>query len=93
VRDEQTAYQKYHVTTLGMNPASVESHEKYSAAFKFNFPLVSDPERTAAAAYRVLKPDGRGIQRTVYLIGQDGNVVFAQRGAPLFHQILATFLG
>jgi peroxiredoxin Q/BCP len=89
VRDEQTDYKKKGVTTLGMNPASVESHEKYVEGFTFNFPLVSDPERAAAKAYHALKPDGRGIVRTVYLIGTDGKVLFAQRGAPPSDAILA----
>ena len=82
MRDEQTKYAARGVRTLGMNPASVESHEKYTEKFRFNFPLVSDPEREAAAAYHALKPDGKGIVRTVYLVGRDGKVRFAQRGAP-----------
>ena len=89
MRDEQTEYQKRKVTTLGINPASLESHEKYSAGFKFNFPLCSDGGRDVARAYRALKPDGKGIQRTVYLIGQDGTVLFAQRGAPPADAILS----
>ncbi len=68
--------------TIGVNPASVVSHEKYSDGFKFNFPLLSDSERSIAGAYHALKPDGKGIQRTVYLIGQDGRVLFGERGAP-----------
>ena len=35
-----------------------------------------------AGAYNALKDDGKGIQRTVYVIGRDGTVRFAQRGAP-----------
>jgi len=89
VRDEQTRYREKKVTTLGMNPASVESHEKYSEGFKFNFPLVSDEGRAAARAYHALKPDGKGIVRTVYLIGADGRVLFGQRGAPAQDAILA----
>jgi peroxiredoxin Q/BCP len=82
VRDEQTTYLAKGVATLGMNPASVASHEKYTAKFRFTFPLCSDPDRTAARAYRALKPDGNSIARTVYLIGTDGAVLFAQRGMP-----------
>ena len=89
MRDEQTEYRKRNVTTLGINPASVESHEKYSAGFKFNFPLLSDAERAVAGAYHALKPDGKGIARTVYLIGQDRRVLFAQRGAPPSDAILS----
>ena len=89
MRDEQAAYRKKDVTTLGVNPAAVASHEKYSEGFRFNFPLVSDPERHAARIYKALKPDGKGIQRTVYLIGTDGRVLFAQRGAPPADAILS----
>ena len=89
MRDEQTEYQKQRVTTLGLNPASVAAHERYTEQFQFNFPLLSDPEREAARAYHVLKSDGRGIQRTVYLVGTDGLVLFGQRGAPPVDTILA----
>lgn len=90
MRDEQTVYRTKGVTTLGLNPAPVDSHEKYSEGFKFNFPLVSDhPERAVAKAYHALKPDGKGIVRTVYLIGADGRILFAQRGAPPQDAILA----
>ena len=89
MRDEQTAFTGKGVTTLGMNPASVESHERYTEGFTFNFPLVSDPERAAARAYHALKPDGRGVLRTVYLVGTDGRILFAQRGAPPTDAILA----
>jgi peroxiredoxin len=89
VRDEQTRYQEHSVTTLGMNPASLASHEKYVAGFQFNFPLVSDPDRAAARGYRALKPDEVGVLRTVYLIGIDGTVLFGMRGAPVVDAILA----
>ena len=82
-------YREKGVTTLGVNPASVASHEKYTEGFKFTFPLLSDPERSVARAYQALKPDGKGIQRTVYLIGTDGSVLFAQRGMPAVEAILA----
>src|SRR2546425_7297057 len=67
---------------FGVNPASTESHRGYVEKMRFNFPLLSDPERTIAGAYNALKDDGKGIQRTVYVIGRDGTVRFAQRGAP-----------
>jgi len=89
VRDEQTRYHEHSVTTLGMNPASLASHEKYTEGFQFNFPLVSDPGRAAARAFQALKPDEVGILRTVYLIGTDGTVLFGMRGAPAVDAILA----
>jgi peroxiredoxin Q/BCP len=89
VRDEQTKFKAKSVTTLGVNPASVSDHEKYVAKFRFNFQLLADTERQAARDYRVLKPDGKGILRTVYLVGRDGKVLFGKRGAPPASEVLA----
>ena len=89
MRDEQAKYQAKGVETLGVNPASVPDHEKYVAKFKFNFRLLADSEREAARTYRALKPDGKGILRTVYLIGRDGKVLFGKRGAPGAAEVLA----
>jgi thioredoxin-dependent peroxiredoxin len=82
VRDEIAKFQAGKIQPFGVNPASVDSHKGYVDKMKFNFPLLSDPERAIAGAYHALKDDGKGIQRTVYLIGRDGTVRFAQRGAP-----------
>ena len=82
MRDEIAKFQAAKIQPLGVNPASVDSHKSYVDKMRFNFPLLSDPERSIAGAYNALKDDGKGIQRTVYVIGKDGTVHFAQRGAP-----------
>ena len=88
MRDEQSKFQARGVRTFGVNPASVPDHEKYVTKFRFNFALLADTERAAAKAYRSLKPDGKGIVRTVYLIGRDGRVLFGKRGAPAADEVL-----
>ena len=93
MRDEQSKFEAKQVTTIGVNPASVVSHEKYADGFKFNFPLLSDSERSIAGAYHALKPDGKGIQRTVYLIGRDGRILFGERGAPAADAVLKALHG
>ena len=83
------AFEKAGIQPFGVNPAGVDSHLRYVQKMGFNFPLLSDPERTMARAYQALKEDGRGIQRTVYVIAQDGRIVFARRGAPPVSEIVA----
>ncbi len=82
MRDEIEIYRRANVQPFGINPASVESHRRYAEKFKFPFPLLSDPRRQVARAYGALKLGGLGIQRSVVLVGQDGKVRFAERGAP-----------
>lgn len=91
MRDEIETFRKNNVQPLGVNPAGADSHASYARKLGLPFPLLSDAERALAAAYHALKPDGRGIQRTVYGIRSDGTVAFAARGAPLPDDIVAAF--
>ena len=77
------------IQPFGVNPAGVEGHARFVEKMKFNFPLLSDPDRAIARAYHALKDDDRGIQRSVYVIGRDGTIAFAQRGAPPVSEIVA----
>jgi peroxiredoxin Q/BCP len=77
------------IQPCGVNPASVDAHWKYAEKFGFPFPLLSDPDRAIARAYRALKDDEHGIQRTVYVVGRDGRIVFGRRGAPPVDDIVA----
>ena len=84
-----TKFKNAGIQPFGVNPAGVDSHHSYVEKMSFNFPLLSDPERAIAGAYAAVKDDGKGIQRTVYVIGRDGTVRFAQRGAPAVDDIVA----
>lgn len=77
-----TKFERAGTQPFGVNPASIESHQSYVEKMKFTFPLLSDPDRAIARAYHAVKDDGKGIARSVYVIGRDGTVRFAQRGAP-----------
>jgi hypothetical protein len=41
-----------------------------------------------AAAFDCLKPDGKGILRTVYALDTQGKVIFAERGQADYNQIM-----
>jgi len=88
VRDEIAKFKATKMQPFGVNPAGVDAHKGYVDKFRFNFPLLSDPERAMSEAYNALKDDGKGIQRTVYVIGRDGTVRYAQRGAPPVEDIV-----
>ena len=88
MRDEIEQFRSAGAQPFGVNPAGVDAHRRYAEKFRFNFPLLSDKAREVAAAYGALKPDGQGIQRSVVLIGRDGVVRFAERGAPPAERVL-----
>ena len=82
MRDELAAFTTRGIQHFGVNRAGVESDARYVEKMKFNFPLLSDPERAITRAYHALKDDDTGIQRSVYVVARDGTVAFAARGAP-----------
>src|SRR3970040_1057475 len=81
------------IQPFGVNPAGVDDHRKYVEKMRFNSRARADPDRAIARAYAARKDDGKGIQRTVYVIGRDGTVKFAQRGAPPADDIVAAAAG
>jgi thioredoxin-dependent peroxiredoxin len=93
VRDEIEKFKRAGLQPFGVNPAGVDSHWQYAEKMLFGFPLLSDPDRSIARAYRALKEDGRGIIRTVYVVTRDGKVAFARRGAPPVDEIVAAVRG
>jgi peroxiredoxin Q/BCP len=82
VRDEIQSYSNSSIRPFGVNPASAQSHAAYAAKLGLPFPLLSDPGLEISRAYGAVKPDGRGIARSVYLIDRDGTVLYSQSGAP-----------
>jgi len=77
-------------TVYAINPASPEAHRKYVDQKDFNFKILSDAEREAAAQYRALKENGKSIERSVYVIDKAGKIAFARRGMPADKDILAS---
>ena len=75
------------VEIFGVNPRKLESHAKFRAKHQFPFPLLVDKGQKVAALY-----NANGlivVRRTVYLIGPDGVIRFAERGVPSPETVLA----
>ena len=83
-----TKFEQRGIRPFGVNPADVAAHREYVALFGFPFPLLSDRERALARAFHALADDGRGIVRSVYVIGRDGTIRFARRGYPAVDEIV-----
>ena len=78
-RDDWADARKRGVEVFGVNPQSAQKHQKFRRKFNFPFPLLVDKGQRVAELY---KSNGLIVKRTVYLIGSDGKIRFAQRGMP-----------
>ncbi len=79
-RDSASWFDDLGIVVLGVSKDSVESHTKFKTKHSLNFPLLSDPELEVHKKYDVWKEKklyGRsflGVERTTFLIGEDGRV-------------------
>jgi peroxiredoxin Q/BCP len=75
-RDNIYAYRKMNVQILGVSFDDIESHKKFAENHGLPFPLLADPEGTAAEAYGV-KTKFAGMtlaKRQTFIIDPDGNL-------------------
>jgi len=85
-RDRWDAVRQRGVEVFGVNPGSERSHAYFRKKFQFPFPLLIDKGREVTRLYNC---NGLIVKRTVYLIGPDGAIRFAQRGMPKPSEVLA----
>jgi peroxiredoxin Q/BCP len=85
-RDEWKDARTRGVKVFGVNPQSARSHTRFRNKYHLPFPLLVDEGRDVAKLYHA---DGLIVKRTVYLIGPDGTIRFAQRGMPAPEEVLA----
>jgi len=50
-RDAKAAIRRTGAVVLGVSPDSLATHDKFSAKYKLNFPLLSDPDKAVAKKY------------------------------------------
>jgi thioredoxin-dependent peroxiredoxin len=70
---------------FGINPHSPKSHANFREKLGLPFPLLVDANSRVAALYRAA---GLWTRRTVYVIGPDGVIRYAQRGKPAPEEVL-----
>ncbi|WP_432417429.1 peroxiredoxin [Crenobacter caeni] len=84
-RDLADAFAATGATVIGLSRDSLKSHENFKAKFALPFELASDPDEVACQAFDVIRMKNmygkqvRGIERSTFIIGEDGRVLRAWR--------------
>ena len=60
---------------FGANIDSLEQNKKFAESLGLDFPLLADPDKTAAKAYGVLSGTGLYASRHTVYIGADGKIL------------------
>jgi len=85
LRDALPRFDDADAVVLGVSPDPVASHRRFRDKYGLNFPLLADEDHAVAEAYGVWAQKsmyGRtymGIERSTFLIGEDGRVLEAWR--------------
>ena len=85
-RDAYERFREQNIEVIGVSPDAAESHRKFKDKYELPFPLLADPDHTAAEAYGVWKEKRNygktymGIDRSTFVIGPDGTLLKAMRG-------------
>ncbi|MBD3919552.1 peroxiredoxin [Paenibacillus sp. PR3] len=89
VRDSRALYARHNAIVLGVNPASLEHHRQFAEKHNYDFPLVVDDGGDIRKSYGVGKFLGLiAQQRVVFIIDQEGKIVFAEKGLRPTEEIL-----
>ncbi len=84
--DNLTKIKRLKSQVVGVSRDKITSHEKFIDKYKFNFPLISDPEEKLCKSFDVIKEKslyGRkymGVDRSTFIIDVDGKILHAWRG-------------
>ena len=73
-RDRKADLKKDKVEVIGVSFDSAESHQKFIAKYKLNFPLLADADGKIADAYGVRMTGKDMARRVSFLIGLDGKI-------------------
>jgi len=76
--DEFEEFENLDAAVVGISAQDVSSHEAFAAKHGFRFPLLSDVDKTVAAAYGTLGPLGFP-RRSVFVVGSDGRLTYVHR--------------
>ena len=64
--------EKYEVKVFGISTDSVEANKEFCAANKYQFTVLSDPDKSYARELGVLSPQNGFARRWTYVIDKDG---------------------
>jgi len=67
-----SAISKYKVQVFGASTDPVELNKEFAEKNKYNFPLLSDPDKAYAKSLGVLNPNGAYARRWTYIIDDKG---------------------
>ncbi|MFC8688429.1 peroxiredoxin [Brevibacillus porteri] len=89
VQEHYTKIERANTVVFGVNPGGMNKKRSFADKFRYQFPLIVDEDESIRKAYDVGKVLGLFFQqRIVYIIGINGNIIYAKKGNPPVSELL-----
>ena len=94
-RDAKAKFTRQNTVILGVSRDSIKRHENFKAKQNFNFDLLSDEDESLCNQFDVIKlkklygKEYMGIDRSTFLIGEDGKLLEEWRGVKVKEHVEA----
>jgi len=76
--DGLDSFNELDAQVLGISPQDLDSHDRFSSKYGFQFPLLADTDKAVARLYGTLGPIGFP-RRSVFIIDAGGTIRYAHR--------------
>jgi|GEM_PF-343795 len=88
LRDDYTKFKKDDIQIAGVNPADLQSHQKFADKHSYPFPILVDTDRQLAKHFGIGATLGAN-NRTVIIVSPENGVIWKQEGMPSPDEMLA----
>jgi peroxiredoxin Q/BCP len=79
MRADGKELRKYDVAYFTASVDTPELNKKFAESLNLDYPILSDPDKSVAREYGVLKPDGGFANRWTFYIGKDGKILYVDK--------------
>jgi len=78
-REQGEAIRKYKVAYFTASIDKPEDNKRFAESLELDYPILSDPEKSTAAAYGVIDEQRKLPYRHTYYIGEDGKILYIDK--------------
>lgn len=75
LRDHSKALRKFQVAYFMASVDEIQKNEEFATSYGLDFPVLSDPDKSVAKKYGVLRTKGNTANRWTFYIGKDGKIL------------------
>lgn len=75
LRDQGKALRKFQVAYFMASVDQAKKNEEFASSYGLDFPILSDPDKSVAEKYGVLRAKGDVANRWTFYIGKDGKIL------------------